>query len=552
MTLWRSIRTHLHSWSFLAFVFVVAFALPPLALWGRMFQPISANEAHIAQYLLLDMVMNTGFLVIVVGGVTALLGVSVAWLMTGYDFPGRTFWRWALLLPLAIPPYIAAYTYYGMTNYTGTIQTTLRAWGIMLPPASFDMMTLPGAAFIFSICLFPYVYSLCYVFFGTRCATMVENARLLGSSAGKLFWRIMVPLARTAIAAGVGLVMLEVLNDYGVAKYYGIVTVTSAIFQIWFGMGDLASAVRLALGLMVVIAFVMAAERWLRGRRQYKLTTSKARPLRRIPLRGVRAWACALYCGGLFACGFAFPVIQLLMWAWRTHANQWNVALFIALGHSLTVALIGSLFIVVMATVIANVSRLHPNGVTQWFVRITLFGYSMPGAVVAVGVITVFVTFDAWLRRVLVFLQGASHPDVAPALWISSTLVMLMCGYLVRFVAVGYHAIDAGFTRLGKGYTEASRTLGYSITRTFFFVEFPLMRRAMLTALVLCFVDLVKELPLTLLLQPFNFPTLATLTFHHVHDERIQDAAVASLGMIALCVGGMLVLQHILEKEKKQ
>lgn len=536
-----------HAWFLPACGIVIVLVLPHVALVWRAVEAYSASGLQLVGHMWQFMVINTTGLLVVVGVATACIGVVLAWLLVAYTFPGATVYRVALLLPLAIPPYIGAYTYHGITQYTGVVQTTLRSWGIAVAPGTLDMMTFSGAAFVFTVFLFPYVYSVCYVFLGTRCAHVIESARTLGVGGVALFLRIVVPICRLALFSGVGVVVLEVLNDYGVVHYYGIVTFTSAVVTLWVGIGDVSGAIALALcGMGIALALVFA-EQGLRGRRQYRIAASKQRVLRRRALHGWRGVLASLACAVLVLFGFVVPVAQLIAWAWRMHVpSAWD-ALRDALGHSLLVSGCGAVLIVVCSVMIANAARWHRGRVGVLLTRCALFGYAMPGAVVAVGVLAIVIPLEDAMHDVLVFF-GA---DVAHGRWLSATLVMLVYGLVVRYIGVGMQAVDAGFVRIGKTYAEASRALGLTVTQTFWRVDAPLMRRALWIAALLCAVDLMKELPLSLLLQPYNFTTLATEVFYDVRDERIYDAALASLWMIVLSVIGMLLVHAMTRQEQK-
>jgi iron(III) transport system permease protein len=527
---------------------VAVLVLPHAALVSRAVTSYSASGLQLIGYMWQQMMFNTVLLLVVVGVASGCIGCVLAWLLRAYAFPGAALYRIALLLPLAIPPYIGAYTYHGMTQYTGVVQTTLRSWGVAVSPGTLDMMTLPGAMFIFTLFLFPYVYSVCYVFLGTRSAHVVESARMLGVGGVALFFRIVVPICRLAIFSGVGIVVLEVLNDYGVVHYYGIVTFTSAVVTLWVAMGDIDGAIALALCGMGIVLALLFVEHGLRGRRQYRIVAAKQRVLRRETLDGWRAFLASACCAGLVLIGFVVPIGQLVAWAWRKHAPRALGALGDALGHSLLIASVGAVLIVVCSVLIANAARWHKGRLGGVLTRTAMFGYALPGAVVAVGILAIVIPMEDAINALL----GMWGVEAVHGRWLSGTLAMLMYGLVVRTIGVGMQAVDAGFVRIGKTYAESSRALGMTVTQTFWRVDAPMLHRALWTAALLCAVDLLKELPLSLLLQPYNFTTLATEVFYDVRDERIYDAALASLWMVGLSVVGMLALHWMTRRDVQQ
>ncbi len=540
----RHLKAQLNQWAIWSSAIIVILLLPHGSLVRQFIASPSENWEHVKRFLLQEMMMNTMILVLFTGFFTVVIGVSTAWIVSAFDFPVRRFLRWGLLLPLTIPPYIGAYTYHGILNYTGTIQTTLRnVFEITPDPRLFDIMTIPGAIFIFTMFLFPYVYAICRAFLSNQSASIVENARLLGSHPTEIFFRIVLPLSRTAIVGGVSLVVLEVLNDYGVVKYYGIQTFTTGIFQAWFAMSDLNAAVRISGFLMLFVIFLLLLERWIRGRKQYSYANTKIRPLQRIKLTGLKAGLATTYTFGVFSFAFLIPIAQLSQWGWMTYKKilTWEFGTLIS--NSLFVAAVSAVLIVSMAVIVANFSRLNDTFLSRLYARITLLGYSIPGAVISIGVITFFIAMDRSLSALYQWI------GINSALVLSASIIMLLFAYAIRFMAVGYNSIESGFAKIGKTYTEASRTLGMSITSTFFRVDLHLLKGAIVGGFILCFIDILKELPLTLLLQPFNFYTLATKAFQYASDERIQEAALPSLFIIGISGICIYVLQRYVEKE---
>ena len=541
----RSIKQNFNLWGALSAFFAVLIILPNVDLFSNLFTQPNENWYHIKTYLLQDYITNTLVIVGFTGVLTVLLGSGLAWLISAYDFPGRKMLSWALILPLTIPPYIAAYTYNGMLNYTGVVQKLLRnVLGVQVNPKWFDIMNIQGAVFIFTVFLFPYVYTVTRAFLANQSASLIENARLLGRNSFEIFVQVVLPISRGAILGGMTLVIFEVLNDYGVVSFFGVQTFSTAIFKAWFSMGDIDTAVKLSGVLMTIVISVILFEKGLRGRRKYGYTTTKLRPIVRIPLRGIKGFLVSFMGFMVLGLGFIIPVLQLLAWSSLTYKKVLNGAFLKLLVNSIGVALIGALIILVISVIIANFSRVQETWVAKLFPKVTLIGYSIPGAVLSMGVILFFVDFD----RKLEGFYKALNPDTI-TLVLSSSIVMLIFAYSIRFLAVGYQSIEAGFDKVGKKFFEASRLLGNGVTQTFLRVDLPMIKPAVVSALALTFVDIVKELPLTLILRPYNFNTLATKTYEYATDEMIHEAAIPALLIILVSIGSVYLLNKLGEKE---
>ncbi|MBH9965859.1 ABC transporter permease [[Bacillus] enclensis] len=538
-------RKDFNGWWLVSLIGAAIILLPILFIFFSIFQEPNENWYQIKEYLLKNYAANSIILVLLTGLFTAILGVSLAWIIAAYDFPMRRFFSWGLLLPLAIPPYIAAYTYRTMLSYTGVVQVTLRnQFDYQIDPEWLAISSLRGAVFIFTIFLFPYVYIMCRAFLENQSASFLENARLLGRKPFSIFVRIVLPLSRPAMVAGAVLVVYEVLSDYGVTSYFGIHTITTAIFQTWFGMYDADSAMRLAAWLMVIVVGLFFIEKWLRQGRRYSIG-SKARPLARQRLKGLPAAAAFAYCLLIFLLGFFIPVIQLLSWSKLTFAKVWDDSFFTLLNQTVYVALIATVLILLFAVILGNVTRTQSSG-TYILSKLATAGYSIPGAIIAIGILALFIELDSLLAPFYSYMGWGKAPLI-----LSLSLSMLVIGYTIRFMATGYNAVEVGFEKIGPKYTEASRMLGFGVTKTFFKVDLPLIKGALFSGFILTFVEIIKELPLALLLRPFNFDTLATKTYQYAKDEMIHEAAIPSLMIILLSVVSVAVFQMIDRKVKK-
>ncbi|PLT32888.1 iron ABC transporter permease [Bacillus sp. V5-8f] len=544
MDLLQQVKRYLNSWSILSILFIMIVLLPTVFIGVQIFSESSENWEHIKEFLLTRFVQNTIIIVIFTGIITTLIGVSMAWFVSAFEFPFRRFFKWGIILPLAIPPYIGAYTYHGILNYTGVIQVTLRnTFDLSVDQKYFNIMNIPGVIFIYSIFLFPYVYIVTKSFLEKQSASLVENARILGRNPYEIFFRVILPISRASIIGGVSLVILEVLNDYGVVKYFGIQTFSTAIFQTWFGMGDIGSAIKLSGLLMSLVVIVLLVERLLRSRKRFSYTTSKVRPLQPIRLTGVKAWAVIAYFCFIFLVSFMIPFIQLIQWTFMTYEKVVSTEFLTLIWNSTYVALMASSAIVIISLVIANFNRLFSGHVTNVTSKIVVFGYAVPGAVIAMGVLSLFLSLDRQIAAI------SARLGFTPTVALSITIFMLIFAYVIRFLALGFNSIESGFDKIGLSFTEASRTLGMSVTQTFFRVDLRMISGSIFGAFILVFIEILKELPLTMILQPFNFYTLATKAFQYAGNEQIHEAASASILIILISALSIFFFYKVLERE---
>jgi iron(III) transport system permease protein len=545
-TVLRGIKKELNSWLIAVILGAAGILLPIGYIFVSLFHKPNENWAHIKDYLLKDYIIGSLQLVVFAGGLSVVVGVTLAWLVAAYDFPLKRFFRWALVGPLAIPPYIAAYTYSSMLSYTGIVQKTLRnEWGIKPDPAWFDIMSMRGAVFIFTMFLFPYVYLITHAFLERQSASYIENARLLGRSPIAVFFQVVLPLTRPAIAAGLGLVAFEVLSDYGVASHFGIQTISVAIFQTWFGMYDVDSAMRLAAWLMVGVVGLFLLERLLRRHRSFNTLAGKSRPLAPVRLIGMKAGLATALCSVILSVAFIIPVVQMIQWAGWSYEEVLNSEFMRLTFNTIYVAAMATAVVLILSVVTANVARTQRSALTYSLAKAMTAGYSIPGAIIAIGVLAVFITLDQQLSPWYASMGWGENKLV-----LSMSLIMMVVAYIIRFMATGYNAVESGFERIGNRYSEASRMLGLGMTRTFFKVDLFLIRGALGSGFVLTFVEIVKELPLALLLRPFNFDTLSTKTYQFASDEKIIEASIPSLLIIGISLISVFLIQQTGRNER--
>ncbi len=503
--------------------------------------------AHLWATVLPRFIANTFALVLLVGAGVAFGGTVTAWLVTNRRFPGARFFEWALLLPLAMPAYVMAYAYTNWLDYAGPVQTALRnAFGWSKGDYWFpDARSLGGAAAMFIAVLYPYVYLLARTAFLERPASLLEAARTMGLDARRAFWRIDLPLARPAVAGGIALALMETLADYGTVAYFAVDTFTTGIYRAWFSLGDRVAAAQLSAALLAFVIGAVLLERWSRGATRVAGASRQRspKPPPQPMLDGWRAWLATLICAAPVVIGFGLPVVLLGRLA-LSEPDLPGAARFAELAwNSFRVAGVTATLAVAFAIVVAYAVRLAPGPLTRGTSRLLALGYAVPGTVLAVGVLIPVGTADAWLAG---FAQ--QHFGVRTGLLFTGTIAALIYAYLVRHFAVAWNGIEPGFARITPSMDAAARGLGAGTVGTLLRVHAPLLARTAAASGLLVFVDVMKELPATLVLRPFNFDTLATRTYTLASDERLAEAALPSLAIITVGVLPLLILARAVRR----
>ncbi|MEX2577873.1 MAG: iron ABC transporter permease [Verrucomicrobiales bacterium] len=493
----------------------------------------SVEWEHLARTVLWGYLKNTLILVVAVTAVVLVMAVPPAWLVTNYNFPGRSIFSWALVLPLSIPTYVAAFVFYQGPEAAIPFFVWVRQNIGVDAFIAAELIVRYGLLIVMMAgVLFPYVYLACRAAFSQQSRTVIEAARCLGSSPWRVFFGVALPMARPAIVAGTALVVMEVVNDYGAVHFFGVPTLTEGIFRTWFNMGDQVSALRLAGIVMLAIAVLLVVEQLLRGRARYVEPEASGVPLVRTRLsarRGLLAFAACLV---PLTIGFLFPVARLAVWAWLNLTSDAGVSFQAgaALGRGLLLAVATAGSVTLAAALFMYAVRLRQSATRQVLGRAAGLGYATPGAVIAVGVLVVFGTFDRF--------------DLPRLPIVSGTLFAIGFAYMVRFFAIPLQFARAGMDRLGKPIEEASRILGRAPMATFLRIDLPLLRGPLIAAGMLLFVDILKELPLTLILRPANFETLATIAFSLASEARLQACAVPSLLIVIAGGIGLIVMNR--------
>lgn len=546
----RTLRRHTRplgvlGWS--ALTIAVLVGLPIAVVVANVFAPGESSWSHLVHTVLPGYVANTLGLMLGVAAGVASMGVLSAWLVTAYRFPGRGALEWALLLPLAMPAYVMAYAYTDWLQFAGPVQGALRAltgWQVReywFP----DVRSLPGAIAMFSFALYPYVYLLARTAFVNQSRTALEAGRLLGYGRWGSFFRVALPLGRPAIAAGVALALMETLADFGTVSYFAVQTFTTGIFRAWQSLQDKTAAAQLATCLLGFVALVLLAERLSRGRARYHNAAPRS-PLPPQRLRGAGAGLAFAACAAPIVFGFVLPAGILLKLALTEAEAQWSARIGTLAFNSFTLAGVTALVTVGFATVLAYAGRLTKRPLVAFANRAAGLGYAMPGAVIAVGILFPLGRLDNWLAD-----WAHAQFGIRMGLLLTGTIVALVYAYLVRFLAIALQSMEAGLTRITPSMEDAARSLGATPAGTLARVHAPMLSGSLMTAALLVFVDVMKELPATFALRPFNFDTLAIEAYNLTKDERLAEAATPALLIVAVGLVPLILMSLRIARERQ-
>lgn len=527
----------------------VLVSVPILAVAASVLQRGDGALSHLVQTVLGEIILNTLGLMVMVGAGTAIIGVGTAWLVTLCRFPGSRQLEWMLLLPLAMPAYIIGYAYTDALAFAGPVQSGLRAlfgWGradYWFP----DIHNLPGVSLMLTLVLYPYVYILARAAFLDQSTCVLEAARTLGANPWAACLRVGLPMARPAIAAGVALALMEALADFGTVQYFGVTTFTTTIYRTWFGLGDRVAASQLATGLLAFVLVLVVMEFLARRGRRFGGGGRRHRMLAPLQLSAPKAAAAAVACALPVLLGFVLPVIALI----RLHGDGgdpfFSERFLTFARNSFLLAGAAALIVVTAATLVAYAGRLAPGAATTAALRVASIGYAVPGTVIAVGILAALGAadhgLDAWTRAT--FGQGTG-------LLLSGTAVALLYAYLVRFLAVATGPVESGLHKIPGSLDAAARTLGANAGKVAVAIHAPMLRRSLLTAALLVFVDVLKELPATIIVRPFNFDTLAIRVYNLAADERLAQASTGALVIVAIGIVPVILLTRMIARDTRR
>ncbi|HYD61811.1 MAG TPA: iron ABC transporter permease [Noviherbaspirillum sp.] len=500
-----------------------------------------ATFAHLWSTVLPEYVWNSLAIAVIVAVLAGTGGVGCAWLVAVFDFPGKRVFEWALVLPLAMPAYVVAYAYTDFLQFSGPVQTALRnAFNWQAGDYWFPQIrSVGGAGILFAMVLYPYVYLLARNAFIERSPRMWDAARTLGMGPWRAFMKVSLPLARPAAVAGIALALMETLADYGAVAYFGVPTLTTGIYKSWYTFSDRTAAAQLAAVLLLAVTALMLLEQKSRGRARYYAVGSRTKMQLPMPLRGRHGWGATLFCLVPVLLGFVIPLVILLRLMLREETVTFGVRYFEWLKNSVLLAGLTALIAVLICILLAYAARVTKSRLQAACNRIISMGYAVPGAVIAVGILIPLSRLDAW------------SADRGWGVVLTGSVAALVYAYLVRFLAVSYQSIQAGLVKITPSMDASARILGHGLVAMLLRVHAPLLWRSVLTAGLLVFVDVVKELPATLTVRPFNFDTLAVITHQLASDERLGEAALPAFTIVMIAFVPVIVLARAIAKGSK-
>ena len=517
-------------WSVLSFG-TCSLIFLPIFLTFYNFNAESENWSHIKQHLLFSYFSSTLYLVIGVGIVSTIIGVGCAWFVSAYNFTGRKYVEVILILPLTIPTYIASYAYYDILEILNPIfiwtKNTVGLEGAVFIENMFVHMVV---ILLFSFVLYPYIYLSSRASLLVQGSKAIEAANMLGVSSDRLLQKVIIPLIRPAIVAGLSLVVMETLNDYAAVEYFGVSTLTIGIFRSWFGMYDMNAALRLSTFLITFVFLTIALEKFTRQGAKYDSNLSKT-SLKRTDLKGKSQILIITFCLVPITIGFCIPVGRLLSWVLRPEVTLSNLNLFAITLNTVVISFFSSILIVILAFLIVFSKNYFNNGPLKKVSQVATLGYSIPGAIIAIGI-----------------LKLSSAIEGLTSLLLIGSISGLIFSYVVRFLAVAWQPIDSSMSKFGTNINMASRTLNVKPLKSLFKVNYGVLKKPIFIACLIVFIDISKELPITLILRPFNFDTLSTLTYDLVNQAQFYQSSIPSLIIISISLPAILLIKNQMDK----
>ncbi|QJB55934.1 iron ABC transporter permease [Pseudodesulfovibrio sp. zrk46] len=535
----RLFRLQSPGWFAGAALLALVASVPLLVIVGHLLIPQQDVWQHLAENVLATLVANTALLLLCIVPLTAVMGVGLGWLTGACDYPGRKFFAWALVLPFAVPPYVFAFVYLGLFDFSGPVQTALRA---AFPSMGFiDIRNVVGVASILSLAFYPYVYLMARSAFMTQGRTAMEAARTLGMKPSRAFFKVALPMARPFIAAGLVLVCMESLADFGAVSIFNYDTFTNAIYKAWFGLFSLESAAQLSSVLAIFVLIALVMEQRMRARMRFT-EAGRSSQAERLKLTGFGKWAAFAASLLVFMLAFAVPCIQLAFWAWEVVGP--DAVRYVSYSvKTLSLGLTGAAATTLCAMVLAFAKRNDPGHVMTWTSRIATLGYALPGTVLAVGI---FIP-ASWLDAALIHLvSGVTDGKVSPI--IQGSLGLMIVAYVVRFMAAAFGSVDSAMQRITPSIGEAARTMGVSGLALLRRIYLPMLNKGLMAGAILVLVDVMKEMPITLMMRPFGWDTLAVKIFEYTSEGEWELAAIPAVVLILVGLVPVLLLTRQSEK----
>ena len=517
----------------LSLIFVFIFLVPIVFIFINIFSDSSEVWVHIQTYLLQDYVLNSLIIVAFVAAFTVVIGTSLAWIVSMYEFPGVNVFKWLLILPMAIPTYVNGYIYSGLNETSGILFNVMEYYFGLGPYVYnlYDLQNIYGVIFIMTISLYPYVYLLCLPAFANHSYSVFEVGKTLGLNKYQRLAKIGLPIVRPAVIAGVSFVIMETLAEYATMEYFGVPTFATGIFRAWFVLGDEISSFRLSSILLTLVFFLIYFEEMSRGKRKFDNPTNKIYERKKeVPKNKTQL---VILCSLIVFFGSILQFFQIFYWISYSLDRVNILFIFELITSSASIALIGSIVIVLFTLNIAFISRVTKNIITSFSIKIFSLGYAIPGVVLAVGIITPTSFMEKTISSVL---------DYPPENLLSGTFFLLLIAYLVRFSTISIKTIDSGFNKISSSYDLLASSFGYSKFQALIKVHLPILLPTITSATILLFVDIVKELPMTLILRPFNFNTLPVHLYGLAEAENLSSIGVPGLILIIICLIPVIIL----------
>ena len=512
------------TWHALPVLTLLFFLSPILIILSSVFADYSENWSHIFEYVLADYILNSLFLVSGVSILVMIIGSLTAWLVTNYQFFGKQFFEWGLILPLAIPPYILAYTFTGLFDSYGTMNEIARSLfnlqkNEMLFP---NIRNIYGAIIVFSFTLYPYVYLICRTAFLNQSRSMFEVGRTLGLSQVSIFLKLALPLVRPALIAGTMIVAMETLSDFGAVDHFAISTFTTGIFRTWYGMYDLTTAMQLASMLLIFITFCLVIERTSRKNANYSTLGSNFKPTHVKRLSSIGSFVCFFICFIPIFIGFILPLLEILNWSLRFNTSFFNEQFFSISLNTILLSILSAILCTFIAMIINFSIRYKNSSVIKSINPFLNIGYAVPGLILAVGIVQLFVFLD---NNILNSFEGY---------FLTGSLFGLIFAYIIKSYALANSTYEAGYQKISQAIDDSARVLKSKGLNLLFRIHFPILKTSFFTSILLVTSEVVKELPATLILRPFNFETLAVSTYIYASEERMIEAAAPATAIILI------------------
>ena len=521
---------------FLFFIFIT----PVILVLSSLFNGYSDNWFHLYNYVLSEYIINSIFLILGVSFFVVLIGVLSSWLVTNYDFFGKSFFEWALILPLAVPPYILAYTFTEIFDTYGSANTLLSNIFLFDEKKVFfpSVRNIYGAIAVFSFTLYPYVYLVSRMAFVNQSISIIEAGRILGLSRVGAFFKLSIPLIRPAIFAGLALVIMETLSDFGAVEHFAIATFTTGIFRTWYGMYDLNTAMQLASLLLIFVTIFLVFERLSRKKAAFVSSNSLYKKHKVMKLKGSYSFFAMLFCLIPVFVGFILPIIELINWTINYKLDFFNRDFLKSAFNSLLLALIAAFLCTMIAFLINFTARYQGNKLLSFLSSTLMLGYAVPGLILAIGITQLLTIIDNSFNLFTI--------DIV----LTGSLIGLIIAYIIKSYALSNSTIESGFQRISNSLDDISKTLNISGIKLMYKIHFPLLRTGLLTSTLLVGSEVIKELPATLILRPFNFETLAVSAYNYASEERMYEAAAPSIAIVIVSLLPIIILSRMIKNSR--